>query len=265
MTKEAILKKFFSENPNFPKRNISVYPCIKNDEIKDFYVFLCNEPSSSGAIGNNDLKKFLATVGENCKSALVPFCEMFQKNSNAIEQITDLIIKTNKSDFSASEIVDYFSKNKNAEKIVEEGLSSSNTITAHKVLADGSLSEDVSFKMDSSIEEIKTQKQTKKRCVINEAESFDKNKGLYREALNFLSTLCEKDQVSGLVLQASAFDVESENTTQSKLENFYKNNGFVKVNESEISDYNLVRSSDFNDELPVYFKNVGMKLEQELF
>lgn len=265
MTKEAILKKFFDENPNFPKRNISVYPYVKDDKVEDFYVFLCNEPSSSGALGTNDLKKFLAAVGENCKSALVPFCEMFQKNSNAIEQITDLIIKTNKSDFSSSEIVDYFSKNKSAEKVIEEGLTSSNTITAHKVLSDGSLSEDASFKLDSAVEEIKTQKQTKKRCVINEAESFDKGKGLYREALKFIQSLCEKDQVSGLVLQASAFDFEQGRASQEKLEKFYQKNGFVKVDESEISDYNLVRSSDFNDELPVYFKNVGMKLEQELF
>lgn len=265
MTKEAILKKFFTDNPNFPKGNVYVYPYTKDDEIKDFFVLLCNEPSSSGTLSSAELKKFLAYAGESNQNALNIFCEMFQKKSDAIEQITDLIIKTNKSDFSASEIVEHFSKDKSMEKTVSEGLLNANTITAHKIMKDGSLSEDISFKLDCEIEEIKTQKQTKKRCLINEAESFEKGKGLYRESLKFLSTLCEKEQVSGMVLQASAFNVESENTTQEKLENFYKNNGFVKVAENEISDYNLVRPSDFNDELPIYFKNVGMEFGHELF
>ena len=49
MTKEAILNKFFKENPDFPKNHVNVFPYVKGDEVKDFYVFLCRVQARSQA------------------------------------------------------------------------------------------------------------------------------------------------------------------------------------------------------------------------
>lgn len=265
MTKEAILNKFFSENPDFPKNHVNVYPYVKGDEVKAFYVFLCNEPSESGVLSPKDIKKFLAVVGENNSNALEGFCTMFSNNYDAIEAVSNLVLKEGKSNFSAQEIAQHFAKNEKQKTGLKPTLDKSNTITAHKVLEDGSLQDDASFKMSFDVENVKAEKQIKKRCFVEEAESFDSGKGLYKHALTkLLPSLCEAEQISGIVLNASAFDVSSENNTQNKLENFYQNQGFTKVGESEMNDFGLVRPSDFKDDLPVYFKPVSMNYTNEM-
>ena len=158
-----------------------------------------------------------------------------------------------------------FSKSKKQTSKLETTLDKSNTITAHKVLEDGSLEEDAAFKMSFDVEAVKTERQIKKRCFVEEAESFDQGKGLYKHALTkLLPSLCEAEQISGIVLNASAFDVSSENNTQNKLEAFYQNQGFTKVGENEMSDFGLVCSSDFKDNLPVYYKSVSMEQTYEM-
>ena len=264
MTKEAILNKFFKENPDFPKNHVNVFPYVKGDEVKDFYVFLCNEPSESGVLSKKEIKDFLA-FAQTKGNAVDAFCTMFAKNNDAIESITDLMLKKFSNDLSAQEIAQHFSKSKKQTSKLETTLDKSNTITAHKVLEDGSLEEDAAFKMSFDVEAVKTERQIKKRCFVEEAESFDQGKGLYKHALTkLLPSLCEAEQISGIVLNASAFDVSSENNTQNKLEAFYQNQGFTKVGENEMSDFGLVCPSDFKDNLPVYYKSISMEQTYEM-
>ena len=80
---------------------------------------------------------------------------------------------------------------------------------------------------------------------------------VFKKAL--IPAICEANKLSVVVLAASAFEGDgSEKGGQEKLENFYRAQGFSKASES-FDENPFVKSSDFDEGLPVYYKQIEME------
>lgn len=241
---------FLNENPSISKDFVHLYTCEKDGSS---YAILCN------FIENNSITKAeLNKIEELAKKngALQSFCEVFKNNFKMIEVATDYVLKTNNMEPTLNELIDYIKKSgKKNEKVV---LGNENNISVFKVDDNGKVTDDVVFKMNFSIEEVKYNNQINKRLFIENAESFERGKGIYKEILiNMLPALCLKNKISAIVLNASAFEVDNaQRGGQEKLENFYKNLSFFKATEFSEEDKGIVKASDFDEGLPVYCKYI---------
>ena len=241
--------KFFNLNPNFSKNLVKFYSAT--DGVS--YAILCNY-SQQNLISEKDLER-IRKLSES-SDVLSSFCEVFKNNSKMIELIGDYIIKTNNLSPKIEELIDFVeetNKNGSSSKLMRQ-----NSITVYKVTEDLEISNDLSFIMDFNIEDIKTERQIKRRVYIESAESFERGKGIYSEIINnFLPRICKVAKASAIVLQASEFENDNSGKGgQEKLENFYKNNGFLKADEQSQEDGIYIKSSDFDEGFPVYYKQI---------
>jgi hypothetical protein len=191
----------------------------------------------------------------------------FSKNTSVLEAISSFYDDDNQ-DFEAGESVEKFVDfiNKKMPKKQATGkLQKNNNMEVYKVLENGDLGELV-FKMDFTCEKYGPKDYQMKRFKINNAESFDRGNGIYKNLLTkYLPKLARKFGVSAMVLEASAFDTNSaERGGQANLEEFYKNCGFTRVLESERADFPGVLPNDYDhSNNPIYYAPVlslGMSL-----
>ncbi len=250
--RDIFLNNFFSENPKFPREFVHLYKCERDGSS---YAILCNY-AEQNSISNQELEKIRELSKE--KGALTSFCEVFSANSNMLELATDYILKTDNLDPSLEDLLNFVMSPKFKDK--EVGLGSQNTITAFKLDKDFKITDEVSFKLDFLVETIKRGKQISNRLFIESAESFERGKGIYTEILKkFIPNICEANKLSVVVLAASAFEGDgSEKGGQERLENFYRAQGFSKASES-FEENPFVKSSDFDEGLPVYYKQIEME------
>ena len=250
--RDIFLNNFFSENPKFPREFVHFYKCERDGSA---YAILCNYVEQN-SISNQDLEKIRELSKE--KGALNSFCEVFSANSNMLELATDYILKTDNLDPSLEDLLNFVMSPKFKDK--EVGLGSQNTITAFKLDKDFKITDEVSFKLDFLVETIKRGKQISNRLFIESAESFERGKGIYTEILKkFIPNICEANKLSVVVLAASAFEGDgSEKGGQERLENFYRAQGFSKASES-FEENPFVKSSDFDEGLPVFYKQIEME------
>lgn len=250
--RNIFLNNFFSENPKFPKEFVHFYKCERDGSA---YGILCNFVEQN-SISSQEIEKIQNLSKE--KGALSSFCEVFSNNPKMLELATDYILKTNNLDPSLEDLLNFVKSSKRKDK--EVSLGRDNTITAFKLDEDLKITDDVSFKLDFSVEEIKRGKQASNRLFIESAESFERGKGIYTEILRkVIPAICEANKLSVVVLEASAFEGDgSEKGGQEKLENFYRAQGFSKASES-FDENPFVKSSDFDEGLPVFYKQIEME------
>ena len=258
INKNMFLNNFFQKNPNFPSQFLHLY--YRNDD--EAYAILCNF---------NDSNKILPTEMQKIKSisngqnVLAKCCEIFEKKPEIIELIGDFILKSGNTNPTTDELINFL---QNANHISGKvALGGVNSIVAYKLKPNGEMKNDISFKMTFLIEKIRNNKQTIKRLFIQDAESYDRGKGIYTEILNnFLPKICYNNRIPYIVLNASAYDSNSaERGGQEKLEQFYKKLGYFKVKENYDKDFMAVKESDFDKQLPVYCKVLDREREYDDF
>ena len=255
INKNVFFNKFFKKNPNFPSDFLYTYFCNENEG----YAFLCNYNEGS-KVSLRDIQKIKSLSGD--PDIVSKCCQIFEKNSDMLELVGDFIIKTGKMNPSADELISFL-QNAGASKS-KTTLGESNTIVAYKLTSDGELANDVSFKMTFLIEKFKNRRQFQKRLYIQEAESYDRGKGIYTEILNgFLPKLCVKNNISYIVLNASAHDKNSEKGGQENLEKFYKKLGYFRVKEGYDNELGVIKESDFDEGMPVYCKIIDREKEYD--
>ena len=258
INKNVFINKFFQKNPNFPSQFLHLY-YHNEDEV---YAILCNF-NESGKISPKDIQN-IKNLSNN-PDIITKCCEMFEKNPEIIELIGDFILKTGKMNPTVDELVSFLQNSKTSTgKVV---LSDSNNIVVYKLNQNSELMNDVAFKMTFLIETIKNKKQITKRLFIQDAESYDRGKGIYTEILNnFLPKICYNNRIPYIVLNASAYDSNSaERGGQEKLEQFYKKLGYFKVKENYDKDFMAVKESDFDEDMPVYCKVLDREREYDDF
>ena len=256
--KEIIRDKYLSENPGFPKALVNVYAKEKNGKV-NFYIGICNGFNSVSAMNEASLDEVNKRV-KNGEAVINAFANAFSNNNGVIEAIS-AFYDDNNQDFEASSSVEKFAEfisKKIPKKQVGGKIYESNNYEVYKVLENGDIGSLV-FKMDFDCEKFGSGDYQSKRFKINNAESYDRGNGIYKNALTkFLPKLARKRSASAIVLEASAFDTNSaERGGQKKLEEFYKNCGFTKVLESERADFPGVLEEDYDhSNNPIYYAPV---------
>lgn len=265
ITKEIIRDKYLSENPGFPKALVNVHSKEKDGRTV-FYIGICNASDSASVMNDAQIEEIKKTVSAGEK-VINAFANAFSKNESVLEAISSFYDDDNQ-DFEASSSVEKFAEfitKKMPKKQAAGKIQQNNNFEVYKVLENGDLG-DLVFKMDFTCEKFGSKDYQSKRFKINNAESFDRGNGIYKNLLTkYLPKLARKSGVSAIVLEASAFDTNSaERGGQANLEEFYKNCGFTKVLESERADFPGVLPKDYDhSNNPIYYAPVlslGMNL-----
>lgn len=253
VNKSEIYSNFFKENQTFPRNFLDVYTCEKDGSS---YLILCNY-NNSKTISEQAFEKIKKQSEQ--KDVYKAFYEYFDGQEDVLQLIGNYFIETQNINPSVEELANYINKAIPTPKDGKTKIERANTIIALKIDEKGKITNNLAFNMSFNIETIKSIRETKNRAFIKNAESFERGKGIYKEILTkFLPQILSKNKIPVIVLQASAFDSDSnEKTSQKNLEQFYKSVGFTRAYENIEEDTNFIRESDFTEGLPVYYKYVS--------
>ncbi len=220
---------------------------------KGTYALIYNSRQITKAISDKDIEAMKQMKG----SAIEKIYARFGNNEKVKDQLTNYLLEEKDME-NFDEIVDYINSHIQITKDVAEDetiLKKHGKIEGY-LIRDGKIQENAIF---SAV--VNVQKQGKcSRCFVDEVETESEHRGngvAGRVLRGFLPVLCANSYVSNIVLQAGAYDVDSEKTTQAKLEEFYKNCGFTRVCEDE--NLECVKKEDFSEGYPVYVKPVDFE------
>lgn len=257
LTKELIKEKFYEKHPDFNLNNktrslFDIYVLEGKEGELSFYGVTTNLSKSSRGLNEAQIKELneKAAKGEN---VLFAASAMFENNKRIITCVGDFYEK-GKLNPTVEEFASYIEKKFEKTKQTP-GLSKNNYTEVFKINKDGELDEKV-FNMRFQIDNFSkvTDDAKKYRCFINNAESYDRGKGIYKYILTtYLPNLCSSRNISTIVLNAVAHETNSaEKGGQIKLEEMYKNCGYTNVKKCERKDFPGVLEKDFEEGHPVY-------------
>lgn len=234
--------------------------CVYQNEHGTFVQMYNAKAKQESAVSEKDIAEInkMISSGEKVFSA---FSNHFQKNSRILELATDYILGGGNM-MSLDGIAKYVNKsfseqNKSQEVESEDDFSILKPCGKIEgfMVENGKLVGPL-FNSTILIEKL-GRKNTQTRCFVDEIETESQSRGMgfaSRMLSSFLPSLCACSDISSIVLQAGAFDVENERQTQTNLEKFYKNCGFCEVKGGD--EYNCIKSSDFDQGYSVFVKQV---------
>ena len=117
-----------------------------------------------------------------------------------LELATDYILKTNNLDPSLEDLLNFVKSSKRKDK--EVSLGRDNTITAFKLDEDLKITDDVSFKLDFSVEEIKRGNRPQIVSLLKAQKALKEERDLHRNFKKFIPKICEENKLSSIVLAA---------------------------------------------------------------
>lgn len=245
MEKNNFISTFFNKNPNFPKSFIKLH--FYNDKSK--YVLLCNYKEYKTFV-KDDIENLLKTTNDS--NFVEKYCEIFVDNEDALNVMSNYLIDNNDEKFCKNKFIKFL--NNLPQKNNKTTLHKNNLIVAYKLDDNNNMEENPIFKMHFKVQILnKSKKQF--RIFIDDAESFDRGKGIYTKILKeMLPQICKKYKIGSIVFNASAYDLDNTSKGhQDQLEKFYLKQGYKKAKEHE---KNFINSDDFKDGLPVYYKEI---------
>lgn len=234
--------------------------CVYQNEHGTFVQMYNAQTKQATAVSEKDIAEINKMMAGG-ESVLNAFSTHFQKNSKILDFAVDYIFGGGNM-VSLDGLVAYvnnaFSKqNKNKYAESEDDFSilkPCGKIEGYKV-ENGKLVGPM-FNSTVFVEHL-GRKNTQTRCFIDEIETDSQYRGMgfaSRMLSSFLPSLCACSDITSIVLQAGAFDVENEKQTQNNLEKFYKNCGFSEVQAGD--DFNCIKQSDFDQGYSVFVKQV---------
>lgn len=244
-------EKFAKDFPDFNNLFVNVHNYEKNGKTESF-ALICNMQEKG--LNADEMQKLEQQFNSSQNGAQF-LCEFFYGNEKALELITTYFINNGKID----DFKDVMSFVENGLKTKKVGLKKYNSISGFKINEDGSLENEIAFKMNFKIEKVNGNN----RCWISSAESREdiRGKGVYTKVLsNMLPKILEKYRVKAIGLHADAFAVNADKS-QKELETFYISNGFTKVSKSELADNISISRNDFEDGKPVFLKPIYLAQE----
>lgn len=234
--------------------------CVYQNEHGTFVQMYNAKAKTVTAVSEKDIAEIKKLI-EGGEPVFNAFSIHFQKNSRVLELATDFLLGGGNL-MSLEGICDYvnksFSKQNQSQAVENEDdvsiLKSSGKIEGFMV-ENGKLVGPL-FNSTILVEKL-GRKNTQTRCFVDEIETEPQYRGMgfaSRMLSSFLPSLCACSDISSIVLQAGAFDVENERQTQTNLEKFYKNCGFCEVKGGD--EYNCIKSSDFDQGYSIFVKQV---------
>lgn len=234
--------------------------CVYQNEHGTFVQMYNAQAKKVTAVFEKDIAEINKLIADG-KPVFNAFSIHFQNNSRILELATDFLLGGGNM-MSLRGICDYVNKafaKQNESQVVESEddfsiLKPCGKIEGYKV-ENGKLVGPI-FNSTVLVEHL-GRRNTQTRCFVDEIETEPQYRGMgfaSRMLSSFLPSLCACSDISSIVLQAGAFDVENEKQTQTNLKKFYKNCGFSEVQAGD--DFNCIKQSDFDQGYSVFVKQV---------
>lgn len=236
-----ILRKY----SNLPRANVFVH--ITKEAVP--VALIVNPPEESALVKEKDFEQIEGVDSEK----ITNFCEKFVSKPAVLDAVGTFW--TSGKQITWENFKKFMLNQKGS--VTNSKLGKNNVVCAYKVLEDGSLDENIIFKMNFACKCAKNKiGDVVNRIYIEDAETETawRGQGIYTSVLTkLLPQVAETRKIKSVVLSADAFDTNSATKGgQEKLEKFYRNCGFSKT--QKVSETGK----------PIYVKTIYQKMSMEI-